>query len=146
MHNFQFKSTLSKKSYLPRSLLLLRLHQSLPAAKGLVKAARKMTDVFVVHETQFQRSGDQGAVNLASNPEGESQDLLIAPSGTVTRSISPTPSSPSDKMDKVTLAFVYQLVKEVMPKFLSLATTEERLTNYESMVKGQTPICSRPAY
>ena len=91
MHNFQFKSKLSKQLSTESSAAAETRSKSTSAAEGLLKPAREMANVFVVQETQFQRSGDQEAANLGPNPEGESQDWLIAPSGTVTRSISPTP-------------------------------------------------------
>ena len=141
----QFTSKLSKKKpSTKKSTVAATVAESTSksAAEGLLKAAKEMANVFVVQETQFQRSEDQEAVNLVPDPEGESQDLLIAPSGTVARSVSPTPPPVSDKLDKVTLAFVYELVKDVVPKFMSLAAVEERLTNFESMVKGQTPIAT----
>ena len=145
MNKFQFKSKLSKSATASTSSSASRsaASSSAPgsAVESLVKVAKEMANVFVVKETQSQGSEDHEAdLFEASNPEGESQDIQIAPSGRVARSVSPTPPPNSKHLDKVTLAFVYELVKEVVPKFLSLATVEERLTEFEKMVNGHTPI------
>ena len=143
MNKFQFKKKLSRKSAAEKSAAAATTSEATGSAgESLLRVAREMSNAMSVKETQSQGSEDQEAAGSiqAPNPEGESQEFQIPPSGTVARSVSPTPPPPSDHLDKVTLAFVYELVKEVVPKFLSLAAVEERLTEFESMVKGQTPI------
>ena len=144
MNKFQFKrlsrKSVTEKSAAEKSAAAAEVNGS--AGENLLRVAREMSNALSVKETQSQRSEDQEAVDSfrAPNPEGESQDFQIPPSGRVARSVSPTPPPPSDHLDKVTLAFVYEVVKEVVHKFMSLAAVEERLTNFESMVRGQTPI------
>ena len=138
MNKFQFKKKLSRKS----AAAATTSEATGSAGESLLRVAREMLNAMSVKETQSQGSEDQEAAGSiqAPNPEGESQAFQIPPSGTVASSVSPAPPPPSDHLDKVTLAFVYELVTEVLPKFLSLAAVEERLTDFESMVKGQTPI------
>ena len=134
MNKFQFKKTLSRKSAAEKSAAAATTSEATGSAgESLLRVAREMSNALSVKETQSQGSEDQEAAGSiqAINPEGESQEFQISPSGTVARSVSPTPSPPSDHLDKVTLAFVYELVNEVVPKFLSLAAVEERLTEFE---------------
>ena len=62
----------------------------------------------------------------------------------VARSVSSTPPPHSDHLDKVAIAFVYKLVKQVVPKFLSLATVQEQPIYIEAIVNGLTPIAPEP--
>ena len=98
-------------------------------------------DQVVVLETQMQGSKDQALGNETQGSKDQALDYKIPPSGTITRSDAPTsPPSPSKMLSKVTHSFVYELVKEVVSKFVTLAILEETLAKYQSMVSGHTKI------
>ena len=82
-------------------------------------------DQVVILETQMQGSKDQALGNETQGSKDQALDYKIPPSGKITRSDAPTsPPSPSKMLSKVTHSFVYELVKEVVSKFVTLAILE----------------------
>ena len=87
--------------------------------------------VFTTSETQTQGSKDQASKLLMQGSKDQVSDFKIPPSGTCTRSDTPTPPPSPGKLSKVTHSFVYELVKEVVSKFVTLAILEETLAKYQ---------------
>ena len=85
MNKFQFKKTLSRKSAAEKSAAAATTSEATGSAgESLLRVAREMSNALSVKETQSQGSEDQEAAGSiqAINPEGESQEFQISPSGT----------------------------------------------------------------
>ena len=95
----------------------------------------------LVAEIQMQGSKDQASGSRMQGSKDQASDIKIPPLVQLFKTIPPYYLQVQARcLVKSPTLFVYELVKEVVTKFVTLAILEETLEKYQSMVYGQIKI------